>query len=95
MIKITDRQKIAKIIGDRLMAITVVEACCGYALETSFSSETIGDEIEVDGLRFSVNAETQKIAPEISVEVGGEPEGIMVKNMAAKSYCGCGRSFTV
>jgi len=95
MIEILDKEKITKIIGDRLLTITVVEGCCGYALKTSLSEEKTDGEIEFDGLRFLVSEETIKIAPTMSIEIGQTPKELIVKNLAAKSYCGCGRSFAI
>lgn len=96
MIVIDDKAKEA--IGAGVLKIQAVESCCGYALESTVIKklENSDSGVEVDGVKFSVDDFTRKIAPKIGVSVSDETPGALeIKNLAAKSYCGCGRSFAV
>ncbi len=96
MIELLDHEQVAKIIGDKVLSITAIEGCCGYAFKTELVATSSEDQIEVEGLKFSVSEETKKIAPKLSVGIKNDlPVSLEVRNLAAKSYCGCGRSFTV
>lgn len=95
MITLLNKEKVAEIMGDGVLNIAVIEGCCGYALKTSISNDNDAN-IEVEGLKFLIGKETEKIAPELSVDVDKvNPNVLVVKNLVAKSYCGCGRSFSV
>ena len=95
MITLLNKEKVSEIIGDGVLEISAIEGCCGYALKTSVSG-TGKSNIEVEGLKFLVNEETGKIAPELSIDVDEVNTNLLiVKNLAAKSYCGCGRSFSI
>ena len=95
MITLLNKEKVGKIIGDGVLEISAIEGCCGYVLKTSMSGS---DEatIEVEGLKFLIDKETEKIVPELSIGVDEDNSNVLiVKNLAAKSYCGCGRSFSI
>ncbi len=94
MINLLNRDKVAEKIGDGVLSIQAIESCCGYGLETNINDSRSRSNVEVDGIKFLIDEETNKIAPELSIDVDGQ-DCLEVKNLKARSYCGCGRSFTV
>ncbi len=95
MITLANKEKVGEIVGDGVLKISAIEGCCGYALKTLVVSDEQAN-IEVDGLKFLIDEETNKIAPELSIDVDEVNNDVLViKNLAAKSYCGCGRSFSI
>jgi len=103
MIKLLNKEKVGEIIGNGVLKIVAIEGCCGYVLKTSVSDDGEAN-IGVEGLKFSIDEETEKIAPRMSIDVDVDVDVdvddvntnvLIVKNLSAKSYCGCGRSFSI
>ncbi|MBP6979935.1 hypothetical protein KBB41_02725 [Candidatus Curtissbacteria bacterium] len=95
MIKLLNKEKVGEIIGNGVLKIVAIEGCCGYVLKTSVSDDGEAN-IGVEGLKFSIDEETEKIAPRMSIDVDDVNTNVLiVKNLSAKSYCGCGRSFSI
>lgn len=99
MIKLLNKEKVGEIIGNGVLKIVAIEGCCGYVLKTSVSDDGEAN-IGVEGLKFSIDEETEKIAPRMSIDVDVDVDDVntnvlIVKNLSAKSYCGCGRSFSI
>ena len=95
MIKLLNKENVGEIIGNGVLKIVAIEGCCGYVLKTSVSDDGEAN-IGVEGLKFSIDEETEKIAPRMSIDVDDVNTNVLiVKNLSAKSYCGCGRSFSI
>lgn len=77
-------------------ALSITEGCCGksFALDQNPLKKTV-KVIEIDGIQFYVDDETESLAPEVAIDFPGPIDGFMITNLKAIGGCACGRSFYV
>lgn len=97
IITLTDSAKSQLLEEGGTYTLSITDGCCGKSFDLQPQKAVTTDKrfVEIDGVRFYVDAETERIAPEVTFDHPGPIEGYMITNVKALGGCGCGKSFFI
>lgn len=99
IITVTDlaKEKLTGLSANKTFGLSIVDGCCGksFALDPNPQGDETRRFIEIDDVKFYIDDETERIAPEVSIDYPGPIDGFMIANLKAQGGCACGRSFFV